>query len=173
MQKIIFLDIDGVLNSNFWNENHQRELSDGTLIDEDKVYLLRQIITRTEANIVLHSGWRFWFDKNILPLRKESQQLVEIFKRNDIIISDITPDFSTEEIRMTKKFSLVKANEILAWLHEHPEVEKWIVIDDLCLHNDKIEKHQLKTNQILGLTQGDVALAIDMLQQGSKINFPL
>jgi len=42
MQKIIFLDIDGVLNSNFWNENHQRELSDGTLIDEDKVYLLSQ-----------------------------------------------------------------------------------------------------------------------------------
>jgi len=163
MQKIIFLDIDGVLNSNFWDENHQREISDGTLIDEDKVYLLRQIITRTEANIVLHSGWRFWFDKNILPLRKESQRLVEILKRNNIIISDITPDFSTEEIRKTKKFSLVKAIEILTWLNAHAEVEKWIVIDDLCLHNEEIEKHQLKTNQIVGLTKEDVDLAIDML----------
>ena len=37
MKKVIFLDIDGVLNSNFWNENHQREISDGTLIDEEKI----------------------------------------------------------------------------------------------------------------------------------------
>lgn len=38
--KVIFLDIDGVLNSNFWNDTHQREISDGTLIDEEKVMLL-------------------------------------------------------------------------------------------------------------------------------------
>ena len=31
--KVIFLDIDGVLNSNFWNDTHQREISDGTLIE--------------------------------------------------------------------------------------------------------------------------------------------
>ena len=30
--KVIFLDIDGVLNSNFWNDTHQREISDGTLL---------------------------------------------------------------------------------------------------------------------------------------------
>ena len=41
MEKIVFLDIDGVLNSNFWNENHQREISDGTLIDEEMVEKLR------------------------------------------------------------------------------------------------------------------------------------
>ena len=32
IMKVIFLDIDGVLNSNFWNDTHQREISDGTLI---------------------------------------------------------------------------------------------------------------------------------------------
>lgn len=164
MQKIIFLDIDGVLNSNLGNENHQREISDGELLDEDKVKLLSKIIAVTKACIVLHSGWRFWFDKNIQPLRKESQHLVEIFKRNQIIISDITPDFTTEEIRNTKKFSLVKAKEILAWLGEHPEVEKWIAIDDLCLHDDEIEKHQLKTDSRIGLTQKDVDCAIEMLR---------
>lgn len=30
--KVIFLDIDGVLNSNFWSGTHQREISDGTFI---------------------------------------------------------------------------------------------------------------------------------------------
>ena len=32
IMKVIFLDIDGVLNSNFWNDTHQREISDGTLL---------------------------------------------------------------------------------------------------------------------------------------------
>ncbi len=32
MSRIIFLDIDGVLNSDFWNDTCRRELSDGTLI---------------------------------------------------------------------------------------------------------------------------------------------
>ncbi len=165
MQKVIFLDIDGVLNSTICNKNNQCEISDRSLIDPDKVKLLSEIVSKTEASIVLHSGWRFWFNKDIQPLRKESQQLVELLKKSYIFISDITPDFSTKEIRKTKKFSRVKAKEILAWLHEHPDVEEWIVIDDLCLHNDEIKIHQVKINQITGLTQEDVDLAIDMLHE--------
>lgn len=163
MQKIIFLDVDGVLNSELWNENHPEERNNNVLIDEDKVKLLSKIIRATEAGVVLHSGWRFWLDKNIQPFREESRRFAEIFKRNHIIISDITPDFSTEEIRKTKSFSLVKAQEIQAWLYEHREVEKWIVIDDLCLHDSEIEKHQVKTNPIIGLTPEDVDLAVKML----------
>ncbi len=37
---IIFLDIDGVLNSKFWDESHQMEISDGKYIDTEKVSLL-------------------------------------------------------------------------------------------------------------------------------------
>lgn len=40
MNKVIFLDIDGVLNSGSWNESHQREISDSILVDEEKVRLL-------------------------------------------------------------------------------------------------------------------------------------
>ena len=36
MSKVLFLDIDGVLNSNLGNDSHQTEISDGTLIDEEK-----------------------------------------------------------------------------------------------------------------------------------------
>ena len=41
MDKICFLDIDGVLNSRFWNDSHQREISEGKYIDKDKVKLLK------------------------------------------------------------------------------------------------------------------------------------
>ena len=47
MSRVIFLDIDGVLNSNFWNDMHQKEISDGTLIDEEKIKLLATLVKRT------------------------------------------------------------------------------------------------------------------------------
>lgn len=59
MKRILFLDIDGVLNSNFWNDSHQRDISNGTLIDEDKIKILAQLVKKTDAKIILHSGWRF------------------------------------------------------------------------------------------------------------------
>ena len=68
-QKIIFLDIDGVLNSSSWNAVHQMEICDGTLVDKDKICLLAKLVKETTAALVLHSGWRFWFDKDLKPVR--------------------------------------------------------------------------------------------------------
>lgn len=161
--RVIFLDIDGVLNSNFWNENHQTEISDGRLIDIEKIRLLSTLIKNTNAKIVLHSGWKFWFDSALHPLRKEAEHLKKLFQQEGLTLADVTSDHSTEEIRKSKKFSLVKASEILAWLDEHKEVNKWIVIDDLDLHNPEIEAHQIKTDPHIGLTMEDVYKAESML----------
>lgn len=163
MRKIIFLDIDGVLNSNFWNENHHKEISDGTLIDMDKITLLSKLVHATDAEIVLHSGWKFWFDANLQPLRKEAERLKSMLEQEGVYISDVTPDCTTEEIRKAKKFSLVKAEEILTWLSAHDEVSHWIVIDDLDLHNVEIAKWQIKTDSAVGLTEEDVAEAKRLL----------
>lgn len=62
MSKVIFLDIDGVLNLNFWNDSHQTEIGDGTLIEEEKIKLLADLVKETGSEIICHSGWRFWFD---------------------------------------------------------------------------------------------------------------
>lgn len=51
VKRVLFLDIDGVLNSNFWNDSHQKEISDGTLIDEDKIKILEPLIKRTDAKV--------------------------------------------------------------------------------------------------------------------------
>lgn len=164
MHKVIFLDIDGVLNSNFWNDSHQKELSDGTLIDEEKVTMLAGLVQAAGAKIVLHSGWRFWFSPDLKPLRKEAEKLVAMLEKEGLHIAGITPDFSTEEIRRTKKFSLVKAKEILAWLAEHPEVDTWVVLDDLDLHDEMIQMHQVKTDATVGLSEEDLQKAEEMLK---------
>ena len=168
MNKIIFLDVDGVLNSNFWNDSHQKEISDGTLIDVEKIKLLSVLVKRTNAKIILHSGWKYWFDQDLKPLRPEAENLVTLLKKEGLLLGGITPDHSTEEIRRNKKFSLVKASEILAWLLEHEDVENWIVIDDLDLHSRRIEMHQIKTDPSIGLMIDDVYKAEDMLLNGPK-----
>lgn len=163
MKHIIFLDIDGVLNSDSWNAAHRKERDDGILIDRDKVALLAGLIRKTDAGMVLHSGWRFWFDNHRKPIRQEAARLTEMFCLEGLTLYDVTPDFSTDEIRRTKKFSLVKAREILSWLEMHPETERWIVLDDLDLHNDMVHRHQVQTDQAVGLTAQEIRLAEDML----------
>lgn len=165
MKNVIFLDIDGVLNSNFWNETHTKEISDGSLIDAEKIGLLAELIRRTNAEIILHSGWRFWFDRKGNPLRREAEKLVELLADAGLTIAGFTPDLTTEEIRRTKKFSLVKADEILAWLRSHDDVSGWVVLDDLDLHHARIGQHQVKTDQTVGLTLEDVAKAEEILRK--------
>ena len=164
MAKALFLDIDGVLNSNFWNDSHQREISDGTLVDGEKIKILASLVKRTNAKIILHSGWRFWFDDELKPLGTEAERLVEMLAEEDLFIDGVTPDLTTEEIRRTKKFSLVKADEILLWLKLHNDTTGWVVLDDLDLHSVQIEQHQVKTDPTIGLTLEDIKEAEKILE---------
>ena len=165
MDKVIFLDIDGVLNSNSQNQEPGAEISDGTLIYREKVRLLAQLVRRTKAELILHSGWRFWFDSDGTPLRPESQYLVDLLAEEGLHLSGMTPDLTTEEIRNTKKFSLVKADEILLWLKLHSPVNKWAVLDDLDLHREELAKHQVKPDSTTGLTPKDIAEAEKILER--------
>ena len=60
--KVIFLDIDGVLNSEtFSKDNHKVYLATGEIkpdVDEKAVQRLVTIIKETNAKIVLSSSWR-------------------------------------------------------------------------------------------------------------------
>lgn len=165
MRKIIFLDIDGVLNSNLHNRQPHKEISNGEQIDREKIELLAQLARRTSAEIILHSGWRFWFGDSGEPLRPEAANLVRLLADAGLKISGMTPDLTTEEIRRTKKFSLVKADEILLWLETHDNISGWAVLDDLALHNETVNRHQMKPDPAVGLTSEDIANAERILAQ--------
>lgn len=164
MIKVVFLDIDGVLNSYFWNDSHQRDISDGTLFDEEKIKLLARLVNNTNSKIILHSGWRIWFNSEIKPVCKKAQKLLDLLSYEGLTIDGLTPDLTTKEIRKTKKFSLVKAEEILSWLKSHNDVSGWVVLDDLDLHNEQIERHQVKPDQTIGLT-------VENIEEAEKILF--
>lgn len=163
IMKVIFLDIDGVLNSKQWNESHQKEIEGGKLIDSTTVRLLAEIVQQTGSLIILHSGWRFWLDESLQAIRKESENLLNLLEENGLSIYAMTPDLTTEEIRRTKEFGRVKAKEILLWLEQNENVESWIVLEDLDLLNDRVRNRQVQTNSEYGMTQEDVEIAIKML----------
>ena len=66
-QKIIFLDIDGVLNSmELFDKLEERDMEPfmGIDVDEDNLEQLRYIVEKTGAQIVLSSSWRHaWHEK--------------------------------------------------------------------------------------------------------------
>ena len=61
--KIIFLDIDGVLNSEMYEWSRGEDRADNR-IDLSRVRLLKDIVSATDAKIVLSSTWRLDWDKS-------------------------------------------------------------------------------------------------------------
>lgn len=158
--KIIFLDIDGVLNSSEFPKLHK-----WSPIDESKVKLLANLAERTGAYVVMHSGWRFWFDDSMQPQTDEARYLYNLFYKCNISLYDKTPDYTTEEIRANKTFGLVKAQEILAWLDEHTSIESYVVIDDFDLGNSIIRTRQVITDNSTGITEIDIQKAFQFLSE--------
>ena len=62
MRKIIFLDVDGVLNSEEFSrwlwDNHEKKYRGYEMLDQRAILCLQDIVFVTGAEIVLSSSWR-------------------------------------------------------------------------------------------------------------------
>jgi hypothetical protein len=114
MNKILFLDIDGVLNSRrscVATGNFPIDLSSKSILHFDwiAINLIKKICKDTKAKIVLSSTWR-----NICP----KEDFIRFFR---LPIIDITPRY----------LSSIRGEEISMWLRENNhKVEKYVIIDD-------------------------------------------
>ena len=156
--KVIFLDIDGVLNSQMLIEKNENEK-----IDINAVKLLKSLVDQSGALVVMSSGWKLWFDENMVTDDVEAQFLYDILYQYGIEIYGKTPDFSTDEIRTKRTFAEVKAKEIMAWLEKHCDVDKYVILDDLNLKNDQINANLVQTDGTVGITEEDVKQALEIL----------
>lgn len=112
--KIIFLDIDGVLNSKDWFEKN-KDIKGYREINPKKVEFLKEIVDKTNAKIVLSSTWR-----NI-PEHPLFLFLVDVLRDKGLEIKSFTP-----------KLEQNRPKEIKTWLEEHKEeeIESFISLDD-------------------------------------------
>lgn len=103
--KILFLDIDGVVNCKTTTQRHRGAIG----IDPYLAFLVGKIQIDTECEVVLSSTWRLW---------EESRNEV---RKQVIKFIDCTPSLKEHHER---------GYEIKAWLDEHPEVIRYAILDD-------------------------------------------
>lgn len=122
MEKVVFLDIDGVLNDDM------HELGKPA-IDSYMADILAYIICQTDAHIVLSSSWKeAWarFAENgYEPQSKRDDDLVllkRLLDRNDLVIEGGTPTWGSGPA--------ARPHEIRAWLLTHPNVRSFVILDD-------------------------------------------
>jgi hypothetical protein len=100
---VIFLDIDGVLNRPY-DKAHSKD----HVVRKDLLARLNSLIASTKSRPVLTSTWRH--EPGGLQKARDLQ----------VPFEDVLPDLRPRS----------RGDEIRAWLADHPEVRRFVIIDD-------------------------------------------
>ena len=175
--RVIFLDIDGVLNS----ERYARKLAakhrqlghpeDSRAcdcfktyqqVDPDAIARLNRLVAATGAKIVVSSTWRKLFDPPELRRILEEHGLVAE------IIGETPDGHHDEELRASLRDNdlsperMQRGFEIDYWLRQHPEVDRFVILDDgsdMAMHKNRL----VQTDSDDGLCDEHVHLATYVL----------
>ena len=175
--KVLFLDIDGVLNSENWfayriycvknnmvnilmnfvdtdDRNIKHKL---TMLDDRAIANLNRIIEETGCKVVLSSSWR------------SSIESENIFTRNLLKLKGFKYEFYDVTPRLWfSDFSIRRGEEIKFWLDkesEKHEIESFVILDD---DSDMLPEQMnnfIHVDGQVGLTDRDVLTAIKILNK--------
>lgn len=155
--KVIFLDIDGVLNYDNWyvsNEYQKLQWNEDNELDIDPACAERinNICKETGAKIVISSDWRIsWYGTT---MRLERGGI------NPEYILDKTPERMWINI---PNFDHSRGAEIEDWLVFHPECKKYAIIDDRTDFKENQKPYFVHVNPHIGLTDELMFKVINIL----------
>lgn len=164
MRKIIFLDLDGVLNTTRWHYLADRnELQDeyGDKFDPIAVANLAKIIDETRADIVISSSWKFMGLQKMQKMWKERKLPGKVI--------GITPNSVSDEFLLNADLDnidimAVRGQEIKEWLMLHgKDVTHYAILDDM---NDILleqEQQFVWINPTVGITTENMKKTIMIL----------
>lgn len=143
--KILFLDIDGVLNSErsataFGGYPHSFSASDMARFDHVALALVRRLCRVTSASVVLSSDWRYSFT---------AHQVANAF---DLPVMDLTP-----------RLPATRGKEIATWLEAHPEVERFAIVDDVPQMFEEQAANFVLTDPAVGLSLNNYSALLRIL----------
>jgi hypothetical protein len=153
MEKIIFLDFDGVLNTEYnqrlllyqgkaWQDEH------GAVFDPEAIGQLKRIIDVTKADIVIESSWKYF--------GLEAMQEMWMARQMPGRVIDITPSFDNN----------CKGIEIESWLSLHATPEtRYVIIDDEYIVLESQLPFFILTNPYDGITDEVADKAISILNR--------
>jgi hypothetical protein len=141
--KIVFLDIDGVLNSLETAPGGGSGLS--AWLDPRNIAVLNRVIEATAAQLVISSSWR-----TSTPLPELQERL-----RQAGCIGEV--------IGVTPVLSAARGVEILSWLQHNPEPDGYVIIDDFFDLQPLSHKH-VRTSPLRGLAEADLPAVLAQLE---------
>lgn len=155
--KVVFLDIDGVLNGtqNFGRPRTARghgELNCWIdMIDPLCVTLLNALCSATHAQVVVSSSWR---------------RALSVDELRTVLMAH---GFTGQVIGRTQHHASGEPREqqIRSWLAEHSEVTSFVILED-CEPMGRLWRHLVRTDPSTGLVSADVILAAQILNKQHK-----
>lgn len=146
---IIFLDIDGVMNSETYYKSVNTKQKNLSRFNPISVNIITKLVKEFNAKIVISSLWRF-------AMKKELSQ--ELKKSN--LVNYLHNDWSTPVIQPSHR-----GKEIKLWLDYHPDISDFIILDD---DDDILPEHSsfhIKTTLLAGLQEEHYFKAREILEQ--------
>lgn len=146
---VIFLDFDGVLNS------RRFRAAQAGMIDEKHMMFLHRIVKVTGARIVLSTSWRAHWDESPENRSEAGREIDQIFGKYGIEIFGKISDGPD------------RAQEIRHWLGDHPDVGRYVILDDSPFGWGELAEHLVRTGGLRdGLDNRTAEMAIEVLNRG-------
>lgn len=168
MKKVIFLDFDGVLNTENYQARLRREGKPqwddfGQLFDPEAVENLKMVLdTIPDALVVINSSWKLeGFDR-----MKELWKARCLPGRIHSCTPDYVPDLMNIDLENYENITLLagKGNEVKQWIELNaPCGCKYVIFDDMPVFLPEQEEHLVCTDPRYGITVEEAAAAIKML----------
>ena len=165
-RKILFLDIDGVLNTERHHEYCYKNGLDnsdeyGYLFDPIAVKNLAKIVNETGSDIVISSSWKYSGLSTLLDMWSDRALPGRVI--------DITPDTESDEFLLhadleNMEFLSCRGYEIKEWLSAHGKnVFQYAILDDEQEMLPDQQSHFVLTNPTMGITEQDADAIIAIL----------
>jgi hypothetical protein len=146
--KVLFLDFDGVLNSQDYRDRYG---SMGAGIDKSKMPMLKKLVDTTNAKIVIITSLREYWDKDPDKCDYFGKVINETFAEYGLEIYDKTPVSE----------SGMREDDIRDWICENSGIENYVAIDDGALFARFLVGHFVQPKD--GLEEEHVEKAIKIL----------
>lgn len=148
--KIIFLDFDGVIST------YEKRWT----FDMKKLELLKEIVDKTDAKIVVSSSWKLGFT--------EVDDFIKCFynkpRNKDLKNVTIFDWFANSIYDITDNKGPWRGYEIQRWIDKHnEEIESYVILDDDSDFNDNQLFNFVQTDGYEGITSREVKLCIKIL----------
>lgn len=170
MDKYIFLDFDGVLNTGLYqnllvSQGKPWEDEMGAFFDPEAVKQLGRIVDATHAYIVIESSWKYLGLKALREMWAARQLPGRLIGNTPSTASDswlLTAYLNNIDLEMM----LCKGIEIESWLLDNASTEApYVIIDDEYVILESQLPHFIMTDPFDGITKEIADRAIGMLNE--------